>query len=178
MSMPTRIGSFKGSWSFLSNFFPGEVSLWATATNVFANQAKAFEFAVCATIETYASVEHAYQASKFLDPKIRARFQWPMSPGQAKTLAYELRDQIRADWKEVNLGIMKDLLVQKFTPSILRRKLLATFQAELIEGNWWHDNFWGDCLCEDCEDKPGLNHLGKTLMEVRAEIYARGLRKD
>jgi len=177
MEMPTRIGAFKGSWSFLSNFYPATVKLWITATGmVFAADPQKPDWN---PVEFYPSVEHAYQAAKFLDPRIRARFQWAtMSAGQAKAMGYDLRDQVRADWKEVSLEIMRDLNRQKYTPSILKRKLLATFQAELIEGNWWHDNFWGNCLCEDCEDKPGLNHLGKILMEVRAEIYARGLRKD
>ena len=164
INLPTRIGSFKGDWSFLSNFYPANVKLWIDERNVpYAHDAP-----FIANIEIYPSVEHAYQAAKFLGPRIRARFQWvTLSAGQAKAMGYGLRDQVRADWKEVNMEIMHDLLVQKFTYSILRRKLLATFQAELIEGNWWHDNFWGNCLCDDCADIPGLNHLGRLLMEIR-----------
>lgn len=171
-SFPTRIGVFKGDWSFLSNFFPVKVIVDA-GSFPFGSQAQ-YEV----TLEVYNSVEHAYQASKFLDPKIRALFRLNISPSDARAQAHKLKDKVRSDWKEVSLGIMKDLIIQKFTGSILRRKLLSTFQAELVEGNWWHDNWYGNCICEDCEDVRGENHLGKILMEVRGIIYARGLCKD
>ena len=169
MNLPTRIGSFKGGWSFLSNFYPANVKLWIDERNVpYAHDITPF---IARNIEIYPSVEHAYQAAKFLDPKIRARFQWAtLSAGQAKAMGYDLRDQVRADWKEVSLEIMRDLNRQKYTPSILKRKLLATFQAELIEGNWWSDEFWGVCYgcAKDGPHEPrGLNHLGKILMEIR-----------
>jgi predicted NAD-dependent protein-ADP-ribosyltransferase YbiA (DUF1768 family) len=43
----------------------------------------------------------------------------------------------------------------------------------MIEGNWWHDNFWGDCYCNNKSGKhpeclkPGLNKLGLLLMNLR-----------
>jgi predicted NAD-dependent protein-ADP-ribosyltransferase YbiA (DUF1768 family) len=46
----------------------------------------------------------------------------------------------------------------------LRERLLATGEAELIEGNTWNDTFWGVCKGE------GQNWLGKILMEVRKEL--------
>jgi len=48
--------------------------------------------------------------------------------------------------------------------------LLATGDTKLLEGNRWHDNFWGNCDCPNCRDKPGLNYLGKILMRVRLEL--------
>lgn len=36
--------------------------------------------------------------------------------------------------------------------------------AQLIEGNHWGDTYWGVCYGQ------GLNHLGKTLARVRAEL--------
>ena len=38
--------------------------------------------------------------------------------------------------------------------------------AEIIEGNYWHDTFWG----VDEETGVGENNLGKILMEVRANL--------
>lgn len=164
--LPTLIDRFEGPWGFLSSFSPVEVMLcidhlgapWSVLTGD------------CVSIEEYASVEHAYQASKFLDPELRARFRYNgLTPGQAKRLGENLKSKRRKDWEDVSLEMMKGLLIQKFKYSILRRKLLSTFMAKLIEGNWWHDNFWGDCLCgerPECE-APGLNHLGRLLMEVR-----------
>jgi predicted NAD-dependent protein-ADP-ribosyltransferase YbiA (DUF1768 family) len=48
--------------------------------------------------------------------------------------------------------------------------LLATGDEELIEGNTWHDNTWGNCVCQKCQDIPGRNMLGMLLMELRTEI--------
>lgn len=57
---------------------------------------------------------------------------------------------------------MRQLVTDKFTRSNeLRRRLLATEDAELVEGNAWNDTFWGVCRGN------GQNHLGRILMEVR-----------
>lgn len=165
--LPKRIGVFKGDWGFLSNFSPVVVKLCIDHQGV----PHAGLTGDAVDIEEYASVEHAYQAAKFLDAKIRERFRLPgMEPGQAKNYAKYLENQgkVRPDWKQVNLEIMRGLLVQKFTYSILRRKLIATFGAELVEGNWWHDNFFGNCLCDECQSILGQNHLGRLLMEIRS----------
>jgi ribA/ribD-fused uncharacterized protein len=165
-TMPTHIGSFKGVWNFMSNFYPVVVKLFIDEAGSIWDTPMSG-----GTEEVYPSVEHAFQAAKFLDPKIRTRFQWMnLAPGQAKNMAVYLKNKglVRADWQDVSLGYMRGLLIQKFRYSILRRKLISTFGAELVEGNWWHDNFYGDCLCEDCANIPGQNHLGRLLMEVRA----------
>jgi predicted NAD-dependent protein-ADP-ribosyltransferase YbiA (DUF1768 family) len=55
---------------------------------------------------------------------------------------------------------MEQLLRQKFAGP--RAFLLAaTSPAELIEGNTWHDTFWGVC------DGIGENNLGRLLMKIR-----------
>jgi predicted NAD-dependent protein-ADP-ribosyltransferase YbiA (DUF1768 family) len=59
----------------------------------------------------------------------------------------------------------------KFQDPKLRAMLLATGNEELIEGNTWHDNTWGDCSCDACKDIEGKNMLGKLLMKVRDELY-------
>ena len=56
---------------------------------------------------------------------------------------------------------MTDLCRIKFSDPHLRSLLLATGDAELIEGNWWHDQFWGVC------NGVGQNQLGKILMAIR-----------
>lgn len=137
------ISSFRGDYRFLSNFYPCDVQL----DNI-----------------TYSSTEHAYQAAKTTDPFWRKVFyQLPLvSAGQAKRLGREL--SLRNDWESVKLGIMEDLLRQKFNIPDLKEKLLETETAQLIEGNNWGDVFWG------VDDKKGgQNHLGKLLMKVRAE---------
>jgi N-glycosidase YbiA len=101
-----------------------------------------------------------------------------VKPGDAKRMGRRLK--LRPDWEEVKLGIMLDLLRLKFRPVILKPRslgptlstfqtsltgrLMATGEAELIEGNDWSDHFWGVCM------GVGENHLGKLLMRVRKEL--------
>lgn len=122
----------------------------------------------------YPSVEHAYQAAKFLDPEIRKEILSQSLPSEAKTMGRNLAMLTRADWKEVNVGIMEGLLRQKFTRAIPKRMLISTYPVDLIEGNWWHDVFWGVCdgsRKASCNNhKPyGENNLGKLLMKIRKQ---------
>lgn len=149
------IKEFRGAYRFLSNFFLCQVM---------------FEG------HQYDSVEHAYQASKFLDDRLRAGFRSDIKCGEAKSLAHNLEDQghKRPDWMQVNLGIMEGLLKQKFSKPALRQMLLDTGDQELVEGNWWHDNYWGQCFCAKCsvQGAKTQNQLGKLLMKVRGELQA------
>lgn len=138
------IYEFKGEYRFLSNFYPASVAL---------------------DKHIYKSVEHAYQASKTLDPEQRkyVRESCP-KPGDAKR--YGRRVTLRPDWEKIKLDVMLELLQQKFCWPPLREKLLATGDAELREGNDWYDVYWG---VSNLTGK-GQNHLGKMLMQVRKEL--------
>lgn len=134
-----RIDSFHGEHRFLSNFWPAEVMLDGV---------------------TYPTVEHAYVAAKTLDIETRREIAAVEKPGDVKRFGRKLA--LRSDWESVKLDVMRDLVRQKFAHSELRAQLLATGDAELIEGNTWNDTFWGVCRGK------GENHLGKILMSVRA----------
>lgn len=79
----------------------------------------------------------------------------------------EHKVELRSDWEEVKLDVMRDVVFAKFfqNPELAKR-LLATGGSNLIEGNNWHDTFWG----VDSETGEGQNNLGKILMEIRAEL--------
>lgn len=139
------IDDFRKYYFFLSNF-----SKYATA----------YEGVV------YPTSEHAYQAAKSLDPEVRKQFLESDKPRDAKNLGQEI--ERRRDWETVKYGIMKKVLFDKFSRHYdIQQKLLATGDAELVEGNTWHDNTWGNCTCDRCYDIEGQNMLGKALMEVR-----------
>jgi len=113
----------------------------------------------------YASTEHAYQAAKTEDAAQRLRIQESEKPADAKRLGKQVK--IRPDWEQIKIGVMKDLVLQKFSKhKELKEKLLATGDAHLEETNTWNDTFWGVCRGK------GQNWLGKILMEVRDEIKA------
>lgn len=110
----------------------------------------------------FPSVEHAYQAAKCQDYTMRWNVAMQPTPGWAKIWGRKVT--LRPDWESIKLQVMLDLVRIKFAVPELRAKLLATGDAELIEGNYWGDRFWGVCK------GVGENHLGKILMQVREEI--------
>lgn len=139
------IVSFRASFSFLSNFFPSKI--------VFDGK-------------MYPTVKHAFQAAKTELEEERNDIQRATTPTRAKRLGRKVA--LRSDWEEVKMDIMLNLLREKFSDPWFRKKLLKTGTIFLIEGNNWGDQFWG-CIFENGE-WIGENHLGRLLMQVRAEI--------
>lgn len=79
---------------------------------------------------------------------------------------------LRPDWDNIRYQVMEQVLWAKFTCHPGRiEALLSTEDALLVEGNHWHDQHWGCCMCgrEKCAE-PGQNHLGRLLMELRDEL--------
>ena len=116
----------------------------------------------------YATSEHAYQAAKATKDVDHEYVRSAETPGEAKQRGQTIAR--REDWDDVKVGIMKDILRAKFSDGDLIEDMLETGDAVLIEGNTWHDNFWGDCGCDKCTMIQGKNNLGKVLMEIREEI--------
>lgn len=146
------IDSFNGYYRWLSNFFPSVV--WYDGV-------------------LYYTVEHAYQAAKLKDSKLRNEVRLKDSPGGAKNFVRELLDtdpSLRVDnWELISLDTMEFLLRQKFSGNLFSKRLEATQDRPLVEGNSWHDNFYGMCKCSACKPLIKCNHLGKLLMQIRAD---------
>ena len=111
----------------------------------------------------FPSVEHAYQASKTCDIDKQMEFTYG-TPELAKKRGRKLK--INWDFENNKIDIMYHLLQSKFSIAPLKNKLLETGNAELMEGNWWGDKFWG----VDHKTLKGENHLGKLLMQIRNEL--------
>ncbi len=140
------IDRFAGDYSYLSNFTPVIIHY------------KGLDFP---------TVEHAFVASKSNDGMFRLNIsQIPAhQPGKAKRMGR--KTQLRNDWNMIKVPNMKRFLLQKFSYERYKKLLLSTDNAEIIEGNYWHDNYWGDCECDKCKNIVGQNQLGKLIMEVR-----------
>ena len=137
-----QITSFSGDHAFLSNFYPSPTP---------------YEVVV------FPSSEHAFQAAKTLDMAERRRLADLSTPAQAKRAGR--RVVLRSDWEQVKIAIMTDIVQAKFQHNHeLARKLVATANADLVEGNRHGDRFWGVC------GGKGQNWLGLILMQVRAEL--------
>lgn len=146
--MAQKISKFRGKYFFLSNFYPCEVE---------------YEGVI------YPTVEHAFQAAKTPDLREREMIRALPTPGDAKRRGKHVK--LRRDWEGVKVGIMTELVRDKFSrPSsdsarpCLGSMLIGTGNAHLEEGNTWGDRFWGTC------DGRGKNILGKILMQVRDEL--------
>lgn len=145
---------------FLSNFYPYTTK---------EGEKQEHEVRVIYEGLEFDSTESAYMASKMARPQDRLQFVG-MHPKVAKKLTHSGTLEIRADWEDVKVGIMEDLVRQKFNNSpALTRLLLATGTQEIVEGNTWGDTVWG-MVQDENGTWQGDNHLGKILMKVRAEI--------
>lgn len=137
----TVIDNFSKEFGFLSNFYEC----------TFYHQGK-----------KYGSVEHAYQAAKATDPTTKEAIREAATPSHAKKLGKSV--QLPSNWETTKVGIMRQLVAKKFENPFLKEMLIATGDAELIEGNWWGDRFWGVCK------GAGQNWLGRILMDVREQL--------
>lgn len=151
------INKFEGRFRFLSNFYPCKI------------EHKGIK---------YPSVEHFYVAMKVTEMQLldgvyytAADFREMISrisnPGDVKKIGSRVK--IRKEWDDKKLEFMNWAVREKFKDETLSEMLLSTGDQEIIEGNWWHDNFYGSCSCTKCANK-GENHLGKILMQVREEL--------
>ena len=138
---PKRINLFKDRYWFLSNFYPCDIRYEGI---------------------TYPSIEHAFQAAKTISKSMKVKISHLARASLAKRAGRKL--PLRKDWEKVKQTTMYNLLKIKFRDPTLAEKLLRTGSAELIEGNWWGDTYWGIC------EGKGQNYLGRLLMKVRKEM--------
>jgi len=140
------INQFKGEYAFLSNFYSSP-------------------FTLCGI--TYPTVEHFYQSQKMHHKKDKVSILSCKTPTEAKKLGRKF--PMRPDWTDARkMYYMRIGLLLKFENNFpLVVKLLNTENVELIEGNHWHDNFWGKCTCNICQNLFYENRLGMLLMETR-----------
>lgn len=153
------IDCFKGEYAFLSNFYPVNILydgyIWP-------------------------SVEHLYQGYKTENMELRERILHAPTPAEAKRLGgykvYQGDIVIRKGWPTLKQRYMKIGIDLKFDPIVypeLVKKLIATYNKDIREGNTWHDNFWGECICEKCQSNRkvvGQNWLGYFLKEKRKQL--------
>ena len=168
----------KGESGFLSNFY---------------GRAESKRFTLMIDGREYPTVEHFFQASKFIAsaevlPAMRYAdlVREATTPNIAKVLAcqkvgggYQWRTKlnliitqylaegviIRPDWEIVKNDVMYEGVHQKFLQNReLAEKLLATGVKQLVE-HTGRDAYWGDG-----GDGSGRNMLGEILMKVRGAL--------
>lgn len=138
-----EIRSFREKYHFLSNFYETSIEYKGLL---------------------YTNAEAAFQAQKCMTEKEKVLFT-EYSASRAKRQGRLVK--LRPDWEDVKLSLMEEIVRAKFVQNPeIRKLLLETADCELIEGNTWHDVFWG----VDVRTEEGENHLGKILMKIRREF--------
>ena len=117
--------------------------------------------------QRWPTVEHYFQAQKFLDKAYRSKIRKTSSPMQAARLGRDRSQKLRPEWESIKLGIMRRAVMAKFDQHPeLKEILIATGDAKIIE-HTANDTFWGDG-----GNGLGKNMLGRILMEVRELLKA------
>lgn len=143
---PKKVNSFRGKHFFLSNFFPSPVQYNG---------------------HIYATAEHAFQAAKCERAEEAEMIRGLKTANLAKFKGRRVK--LRSDWEKIKKRVMYEIVSEKFKNQTLKQVLLNTKLSKLIEGNTWHDTYWGVCECKKCNGK-GQNMLGEILMRVRSDI--------
>lgn len=146
--MGITIARFEGDYAFLSNYFD-PCPMQYEGQNFWNSEA-------------------AYQAQKCADAEEKGLFT-TASPDDAKRMGKRVR--LVDDWEHKRVDVMRGVVHAKFNQhKDLARQLMATGDAMLIEGNTWHDNFFGVCSCPACRNIRAYNWLGEILMEERKKL--------
>lgn len=142
------INQFRGSNFYLSNFYSCDITVGPI---------------------TFPSTEHAFQATKATNESDLNYVRWAASPKEAKKRGQKI--ELRNNWDSIRYNIMTTVTWLKFSQNHdLQKRLMKTGQQELIEGNRWHDNYWGQCFCDKCKSADAYNYLGCILMTVRTSL--------
>jgi len=113
----------------------------------------------------YPTNEHFFQGWKGT-VEDRARIAALDTPGKAKRAGKKIK--LAWNWDSIRDEVMMTGLMAKYDQNPqLRAKLVATEGFDLVEGNTWHDNYWGDCSCPKCAHITGQNKLGNMHMQIR-----------
>ena len=149
-SAPIYFYKVDGSYGCFSNFSPHPIELAGT---------------------TWATVEHYYQAHKFLGTDfeyLMAEIQAAATPELAAKIGRTPDYQPHPDWCLYKREVMYRAVWQKFnTHADIRQILLSTSDTQIIEDSPV-DYFWGCGI-----DRTGKNHLGQILMQVRSQLRQR-----
>lgn len=136
------IDKFDGEYAFLSNFYEAPMVIDGI---------------------TYPTNEHYFQAMKAKSKAEHLKIAAAATPGEAKRLGRKC--ELKPNWEQIKDRVMLIGLFEKFTQNPqLKKRLLETGNAKLIEGNTWHDTYWGVCY------GVGANKLGELLMALREDF--------
>lgn len=115
---------------------------------------------------SYKTPEHHYQAMKSKDQFVRLNISLAKNGIEAKKIGRRI--MVRDNWDNLKVDVMTYIQRYRFNSSkYWACKLLEDGSNTIVEFNNWHDNFWGDCICDKCTHVDGKNNLGIILTNIR-----------
>jgi N-glycosidase YbiA len=112
----------------------------------------------------WSTVEHYFQAQKFIEDEIQERIRRAATPKDARVLGQSRAFPIRENWDSLREEVMLRALRHKFNVNGARELLLSTGERMLVESSPY-DYFWAAG-----QDGTGKNRLGHLLVQVRQEL--------
>ncbi|MEU2394469.1 NADAR family protein [Streptomyces sp. NPDC007369] len=113
------------------------------------------------------TVEHYFQAQKFLGTRHAHVIRQASTPLQAAKRGRDRSKPLRRDWERVKDDVMRRAVDAKFrTHADIREILLATGDEEIVEDTT-SDHYWGRG-----RTGTGKNMLGRILMRTRTRLRA------
>lgn len=152
MNLEKQIPSFHGEWRWLSNMYKTKV--------VYSGK-------------TFPSSEHAYVWAKMENsttPSKMSYFEFiALEPRKTKSFGRNL--ELNPYWDEIKEAVMRTVVFNKFfNNEEIAKKLLATGDEIIQEGNNWDDTFFGIIIYGENNVPVGDNRLGLILMDVRRHL--------
>lgn len=146
-----------------------EIHFYRANEKPFGVLSNLFRRAVVFEDTVFPTAEHAYQAGKARDPKVRAWLLAAPSPALVAMAAHGLYSwDVTPNWASIKFARMRNVLLAKFSQhEDLRDLLLSTGNARLVEVGTVDNavnRTWGEV------NGKGQNMLGVLLMEVRDEL--------
>jgi ribA/ribD-fused uncharacterized protein len=114
----------------------------------------------------YPTTEAAYVSQKDKDNLVWRAFCSDRNNSPGKVMREGRKIKLPDDWETRKRSVMYKALFQKFTQEPYKQMLIDTGDCYLMEGNTWHDIYWG----VDLYTGIGENNLGKMIMEIRKII--------
>ena len=111
------------------------------------------------------TLEHYYQAMKFIDPDYRQLIRLSDTPAKASELGHAKKPKRQKDWKKNRVLMMiRGMYIKCRTFDDIAEEILETGSKVIME-NSQYDYYWG---CG--RDRLGHNQYGKVLMNVREKL--------
>ncbi len=157
----------------LSSILKSKITTLKETINFYAVSAAYGEFSNFALFsikikgEIWPTIEHYFQAQKFVGTDYETKIRKVSSPMKAAELGRSRKVRIRKNWDSVRDQIMYEALQAKYTQYQELKKLLLETGDKILVEHTQNDHYWGDG-----GDGSGKNKLGKLLMKLREELRA------